>query len=173
MSKSLIKSTTVVVSMTMISRVFGFIRDMVTAHFRSEKCSKIRFLFGSVSMSKSLIKSTTVVVSMTMISRVFGFIRDMVTAHFFGAAAQFDAFSMAFRIPNFMRRLFAEGAFSQAFVPVLSEYQKTRSQEEMKRFIDAMTGSLGIALILFTLMGMIFAPVIVRIFAPGFETDGP
>ena len=124
-------------------------------------------------MSKSLIKSTTVVVSMTMISRVFGFIRDMVTAHFFGAAAQFDAFSMAFRIPNFMRRLFAEGAFSQAFVPVLSEYQKTRSSDEMRRFINAMTGSLGLALLVFTLVGMIFAPVIIRLFAPGFDTNGP
>ncbi|HEX4045486.1 MAG TPA: lipid II flippase MurJ, partial [Gammaproteobacteria bacterium] len=69
-------------------------------------------------MSKALVKSTSVVISMTMISRIFGFIRDMVTASLFGAGAAFDAFSVAFKIPNFMRRLFAEGSFSQAFVPV-------------------------------------------------------
>lgn len=123
-------------------------------------------------MSKTLVKSTTVVISMTMISRVFGFIRDMVTGYFFGAAAQFDAFSMAFRIPNFMRRLFAEGSFSQAFVPVLSEYQKQKSAEEMRTFINAMSGTLGIALLLVTIVGVVFAPWIIRLFAPGFETNG-
>lgn len=123
-------------------------------------------------MSKSLVKSTTVVVSMTMISRVFGFIRDMVTASIFGASAQFDAFSIAFRIPNLMRRLFAEGSFSQAFVPILSEYQKQKSKEEVQRFINAMSGTLGISLLLVTLLGVFGAPLIVRLFAPGFATDG-
>src|SRR3990167_2270926 len=101
-------------------------------------------------MSKNLVKSTSVVISMTMISRVFGFIRDMVTGYYFGASAQFDAFSVAFKIPNFMRRLFAEGSFSQAFVPVLSEYQKQQSHEEVRRFIDAMAGTLGIVLLAVT-----------------------
>src|SRR3990167_7005088 len=123
-------------------------------------------------MSKSLVKSTSVVISMTMISRVFVFIRDMVTAHLFGAGAAFDAFSVAFKIPNFMRRLFAEGSFSQAFVPVLSEYQKLKSQEEVKQFINAMAGTLGIVLLGVTLVGVICAPWIVRIFAPGFATSG-
>ena len=123
-------------------------------------------------MSKSLFKSTSVVISMTMISRVFGFIRDMVTATLFGASAQFDAFSIAFRIPNLMRRLFAEGSFSQAFVPVLSEYQKQKSQEEMQRFINAMSGTLAISLLVVTVLGIIFAPVIIRLFAPGFATNG-
>lgn len=123
-------------------------------------------------MSKNLVKSTTVVVSMTMISRVFGFIRDMVTANLFGAAAAFDAFSVAFRIPNFMRRLFAEGSFSQAFVPVLSEYQKQKSQEEVKDFINAMSGTLGITLIGVTILGILFAPLIVKLFAPGFAMSG-
>src|SRR3990167_1389521 len=123
-------------------------------------------------MSKSLFKSTSVVISMTMISRVFGFIRDMVTAHFFGASASFDAFSVAFRIPNFMRRLFAEGSFSQAFVPVLSEYQKQKTSEEIKQFVDAMSGTLGIVLLAVTIVGVVFAPLIVRIFAPGFVTQG-
>ncbi len=123
-------------------------------------------------MSKALVKSTSVVISMTMISRVFGFLRDMVTATIFGAGAQFDAFSVAFRIPNFMRRLFAEGSFSQAFVPILSEYQKKKSQEEVKRFIDAMFGTLSISLFIVTVLGVLAAPWIVRIFAPGFETQG-
>ena len=82
-------------------------------------------------MSKSLFKSSGVVASFTLLSRVFGFIRDMVTAAFFGAAAAFDAFTIAFRIPNLMRRLSAEGSFSQAFVPVLSEYQKTKNETLM------------------------------------------
>lgn len=123
-------------------------------------------------MSKSLIKSTSSVVFMTVISRIFGFIRDMVTASFFGAGAAFDAFSIAFRIPNFMRRLFAEGSFSQAFVPVLSEYQKQKSREEVKHFISAMAGTLGIALLIVTILGVIGAPLIVRLFAPGFITSG-
>lgn len=73
---------------------------------------------------QSLLKSTTLVAVMTFISRIMGFIRDMILAQMFGAEASMDAFYLAFRIPNFMRRLFAEGAFSQAFVPVLAEYQK-------------------------------------------------
>jgi putative peptidoglycan lipid II flippase len=123
-------------------------------------------------MSKSLVKSTSVVVSMTTISRIFGFIRDMVTANVFGAGAAFDAFSVAFKIPNFMRRLFAEGSFSQAFVPILSEYQKQKSQQELQRFINAMAGTLGLALLVVTILGVIFAPLIIRIFAPGFATSG-
>ena len=123
-------------------------------------------------MSKALLKSTSVVVSITMVSRVFGFIRDMVTASFFGAGATFDAFSVAFKIPNFMRRLFAEGSFSQAFVPVLSEYQKLRSQEEVQRFLNSMLGTLSLALFIVTILGMVGAPFIVRLFAPGFVTSG-
>ncbi len=128
--------------------------------------------FGSENMSKSLFKSTSVVVSMTMISRIFGFVRDMVTAYLFGAGAAFDAFSVAFKIPNFMRRLFAEGSFSQAFVPVLAEYQKRKSSDEVTRFINAMSGTLGVTLIIVTVLGMVGAPWIVRIFAPGFAVSG-
>ncbi len=107
-----------------------------------------------------------------MVSRIFGFLRDMVTATFFGAGAAFDAFSIAFKIPNFMRRLFAEGSFSQAFVPVLSEYQKLKSEEEVQRFLNAMLGTLGLTLFIVTCLGVLGAPFIVRIFAPGFETSG-
>lgn len=123
-------------------------------------------------MSKRLFKSTSMVSLMTMNSRIFGFIRDMVTAQIFGASAEFDAFLVAFKIPNFMRRLFAEGSFSQAFVPVLSEYQK-QAPEEIKRFIGAMSGTLGLVLLGVTLLGVFFAPVLVRVFAFGFETSGP
>lgn len=123
-------------------------------------------------MSKSLLKSTSVVVTMTVISRVFGFLRDMITAQIFGAGAAFDAFSVAFKIPNFMRRLFAEGSFSQAFVPVLSEYQKQKSQDEVRHFINAMAGTLGMVLLIVSVLGVILAPWIIRLFAPGFATHG-
>src|SRR4029079_10699855 len=116
--------------------------------------------FGLSFMSKSLFKSTAVVGCMTMISRVFGFIRDMVTAHIFGAGGAFDAFSVAFKIPNFMRRLFAEGSFSQAFVPVLSEYQKQKTEEELQHFINAMCGTLSMVLFVVTIFGVVFAPLI-------------
>jgi putative peptidoglycan lipid II flippase len=121
-----------------------------------------------VPMSKALVKSTSAVAGITMISRVFGFIRDMVTAHLFGASLFSDAFFVAFRIPNFMRRLFAEGSFSQAFVPVLSEFQKQKSPDEIKLFINSMAGTLGAVLLIVTFIGILGAPVIVRLFAPGY-----
>lgn len=123
-------------------------------------------------MSKHLFKSTSVVASMTMVSRVFGFLRDMATAQLFGTGAAFDAFSVAFRIPNLMRRLFAEGSFSQAFVPVLSEYQKQASSTQIQQFINAIAGTLGFVLLGVTLMGVLLAPWIIRLFAPGFAADG-
>jgi putative peptidoglycan lipid II flippase len=94
-------------------------------------------------------------------------VRDQVIAWIFGAGAATDAFFVAFKIPNFMRRLFAEGAFSLAFVPVLSEYKSQRPLE-LKAFIDRVAGTLGAALLLVTLVGVIGAPVVIAIFAPGF-----
>jgi len=105
---------------------------------------------------------------MTFISRMMGFVRDMVIAQMFGAHAGMDAFIIAFKIPNFMRRLFAEGAFSQAFVPVLAEYQKTRTVAEVRQFLARIAGSLSAILSLVTVIGVLAAPVIVFIFAPGF-----
>ncbi len=124
-------------------------------------------------MSKALFKSTSIFSSMTFLSRIFGFLRDMVTANIFGAGFAFDAFSAAFRIPNFMRRLFAEGSFSQAFVPVLAEYQKNKSHEEIKNFVSAVAGTLGIVLLAVTIAGIICAPAIIHLFTPGFEKGGP
>ncbi|MEE8342412.1 MAG: lipid II flippase MurJ, partial [Gammaproteobacteria bacterium] len=83
-------------------------------------------------MSQKLLKRTATVGSMTLISRVLGFVRDMVFARFFGPGLAMDAFFVAFKIPNFLRRLFAEGAFSQAFVPVLSEYKRQRSEQDVQ-----------------------------------------
>lgn len=121
---------------------------------------------------QSLLRSTTLVSMMTFISRMAGFVRDMVLANFFGAEAGMDAFFVAFRIPNFMRRLFAEGAFAQAFVPVLAEYQKTRSPDEVRVFIARISGYLSSILTLVTVIGIVAAPVIIFLFAPGFAHDG-
>lgn len=120
---------------------------------------------------QSLLRSTSLVSLMTFISRMMGFARDMVLAYFFGTQPGMDAFLVAFRIPNFMRRLFAEGAFSQAFVPVLAEYQKTRTVDEVRLFIARVSGSLGLVLSIVTFIGIVAAPVIVYLFAPGFGMD--
>lgn len=122
-------------------------------------------------MASHLLKSTTVVSFMTLVSRVVGFLRDMVLAHIFGAQGSFDAFLVAFKIPNFMRRLFAEGAFSQAFVPVLSEYRTQKTQVEVKNLVDHVFAGLSSVLFLVTILGMIAAPLFIRIFAPGFGQD--
>lgn len=121
---------------------------------------------------QSLLRSTSLVSLMTFISRIVGFARDMVLANFFGVQAGMDAFFVAFRIPNFMRRLFAEGAFAQAFVPVLAEYQKTRSTDDVRLFIARISGYLGAVLTVVTLIGIIASPIIVFLFAPGFSHDG-
>ncbi len=105
---------------------------------------------------------------MTFISRILGFLRDMIVAHVFGATLMTDAFYVAFKIPNLFRRLFAEGSFSQAFVPVLSEYKIQRTPEEMRTFINHLAGNLALILFIFTAVCMVLAPFIVDIFAPGF-----
>lgn len=120
---------------------------------------------------QSMLRSTSLVSVMTLISRLVGFARDMIIARTFGAHAGMDAFYIAFKIPNFMRRLFSEGAFSQAFVPVLAEYQKTRTMSEVRTFLARIAGSLSAALTLVTVVGVIAAPVIIYIFAPGFGED--
>lgn len=120
---------------------------------------------------QSLLRSTSLVSIMTLMSRIMGFARDMVLAFFFGTQPGMDAFLVAFRIPNFMRRLFAEGAFSQAFVPVLAEYQKSRTVSEVREFLARVAGSMGLVLSIVTVIGILAAPVIVYFFAPGFGHD--
>ncbi len=113
-------------------------------------------------------KSTALVGGMTFLSRIFGFIRDMVVARVFGADVGTDAFIVAFKIPNFLRRLFGEGAFAQAFVPVFSEYKTQRDHEEVRKLADDVAGTLGGVLLLVSIVGVLAAPVVVAIFAPGF-----
>lgn len=122
-------------------------------------------------MRKNLLKSSYVVASMTILSRIVGLVREIVFANFFGASAGMDAFLVAFRIPNFMRRLFAEGAFSQAFVPILSEYRQLRSEQDAHIFINRMAGMLSLVLLCVTTITVLLAPIFVMIFAPGFIHD--
>jgi putative peptidoglycan lipid II flippase len=121
--------------------------------------------------SKKLLKSTFVVGIMTLISRILGLLRDIILASYFGASGGTDAFFVAFKIPNFMRRLFAEGAFSQAFVPVFSEYKETRSREALMDLLNHVAGSLGGILLLISSIGALAAPLLVMVFAPGFWGD--
>ncbi len=126
-----------------------------------------------VPKGRGLLRSSALVGLMTMFSRVLGLIRDVVVANYFGAGSSADAFFVAFKIPNFLRRLFAEGAFSQAFVPVLSEYRSLRDLAAVKQLVDRVAGSLGLVLIVVTLLGVLGAPVLAAIFAPGFYLHDP
>ena len=105
---------------------------------------------------------------MTMLSRVLGLVRDIVLAAFIGASANADAFFVAFKIPNFLRRLFAEGAFSQAFVPVLSEYRERGGEAAVRELLDRVAGVLGGTLLLLTSLTVLAAPLVAGLFAPGF-----
>ncbi len=116
----------------------------------------------------TLIKSTFSVSLMTLLSRVLGLLRDIVIARFYSAGIEADAFFVAFKIPNFMRRLFAEGAFSLAFVPVLTEFKNSRTLDETRLLINQVAGTLGLILLVITTVGVLASPVLVSIFAAGF-----
>ena len=120
----------------------------------------------------NLLKALAAVGSMTLLSRILGFVRDAIIARAFGAGVMTDAFFVAFKLPNLLRRLFAEGAFSQAFVPILGEYKAKRSPEETRRLVDHVAGMLALALFLVTLLGVLAAPWVVYVSAPGF-IDSP
>ncbi|GAB6070923.1 murein biosynthesis integral membrane protein MurJ [Thiomicrorhabdus hydrogeniphila] len=105
---------------------------------------------------------------MTMISRVLGFVRDVIIARYFGASMGADAFFVAFKIPNFFRRLFAEGAFSQAFVPVLAEAKEKRGHDAVKHLVNAISFRLGGVLLLLTAFGVFGSSLWMIVFAPGF-----
>lgn len=119
----------------------------------------------------NLLKALAAVGSMTLLSRILGFVRDAVIARAFGAGAMTDAFFVAFRIPNLLRRLFAEGAFSQAFVPILGEYRATRTPEQTRLLVDHVAGMLLLALFVVTLLGVLAAPWVVYVSAPGFRDE--
>jgi putative peptidoglycan lipid II flippase len=107
----------------------------------------------------------------TLLSRILGFLRDLVIARLFGADAATDAFFVAFRIPNALRRLFAEGALSMALVPVLLEHKRRGGQQAVKALVDAAAGTLAAGLLIVTALGILIAPALVLLFAPGFVQD--
>ncbi len=118
-----------------------------------------------------MLRSAATVGVATTSSRVLGYVRDTVIATTFGAGPAADAFFVAFRIPNFLRRLFAEGAFSQAFVPVLSEYRTTRDPADVRDLVAHTLGTLGLVLLGVTLLAVAAAPLLVWLLAPGFGDD--
>ena len=119
----------------------------------------------------NLLKALAKVGSMTFVSRILGFVRDTLIARVFGAGMLSDAFIVAFKIPNLLRRISAEGAFSQAFVPILAEYKSQRSFEETQGLVNRVATWLAIILVIVTLLGMLAAPLIVSLIAPGFRAD--
>lgn len=124
-----------------------------------------------ITKPRRLLRSTSLVSGMTMLSRILGFIRDMVLASVFGAGGSFDAFVVAFKIPNFMRRLFGEGAFAQAFVPILAEFRTRESHEKTLEFVNRIAGTLAFSVMLLVLLVELIAPLVILIFAPGFTHD--
>ena len=121
--------------------------------------------------SRTLLKKSAIVSVMTLSSRILGLVRDVVFARMFGASLVMDAFLVANRIPNMLRRFFAEGAFSQGFVPVMARYRETHSEAEAREFAAAVAGTLGLVLFVVTVIGVVAAPVLVAIVAPGFIGD--
>lgn len=119
----------------------------------------------------NLLKALVTISSLTLLSRVLAFIRDVLIARIFGAGAATDAFFVAFRLPNLLRRLFAEGAFSQAFVPIFGEYKNRRGHDETRLLVDHVVTLLAIILFIVTLIGIVAAPLLVYLTAPGFVQD--
>jgi putative peptidoglycan lipid II flippase len=118
-----------------------------------------------------LLRSTGTVGGFTLLSRILGLVRDVVFARLFGAAGVMDAFFVAFRIPNIFRRFFAEGSFSQAFVPVFAEYDEKGDHAAVRELVDRTAGTLGIILFGITALGVVAAPLFIAVFAPGFIAE--
>ncbi|MBK7022133.1 MAG: murein biosynthesis integral membrane protein MurJ [Sulfuritalea sp.] len=119
----------------------------------------------------NLLRALATVSGMTLLSRILGFVRDFVIARTFGAGMMTDAFFVAFRLPNLLRRLFAEGAFSQAFVPVLAEYRNRRGEIETRTLVDRVASVLFLALVVVSALGAVAAPLLIAVTAPGFSAD--
>jgi putative peptidoglycan lipid II flippase len=119
----------------------------------------------------NLLKALAAVSSLTLVSRILAFVRDVLIARVFGAGAATDAFFVAFKLPNLLRRLFAEGAFSQAFVPIFGEYKSRRGHDETKLLVDHVTTMLALILFVVTIIGIVAAPILVYISAPGFAKE--
>ena len=125
----------------------------------------------TVAEDSKLVRSSAVVGGATMLSRILGLLRDVVLANLIGANGNADAFFVAFKIPNFLRRLFAEGAFAQAFVPVLADTREKGGREAVRELIDRVAGMLGGTLLLLTLITVMASPLVATLFAPGFLRD--
>ncbi len=121
--------------------------------------------------SMNLLRALATVSGMTLLSRILGFVRDFVQARAFGAGIEMDAFVVAFRLPNLLRRMFAEGAFSQAFVPILAEYKNKRGEEETHRLVSHVASALGLVVLIVSILGALAAPAIIYATAPGFSAD--
>lgn len=119
----------------------------------------------------NLLKALAAVSSMTLLSRILGFVRDTIIARVFGAGMMTDAFFVAFKIPNLLRRLFAEGAFSQAFVPILAEYKVRHGHDATRALADQVGTALTLALIVVALLGVVGAPWVAYVSAPGFRSE--
>src|SRR5664279_314805 len=123
-------------------------------------------------MSRTLLKSTGVTGISTLLSRITGLMRDMAITAAMGVGPISDAFYVSYKIPNFLRRLFAEGAFSQSFVPVISEYRLKRQPDEVRDLVAGSAGTLGLVLLGVTILGVIGAPAIIYLYANGFTHKG-
>ncbi|MCB1916803.1 MAG: murein biosynthesis integral membrane protein MurJ [Rhodocyclaceae bacterium] len=119
----------------------------------------------------NLLRALVTVSGMTLLSRVLGFVRDFVIARAFGAGLATDAFFVAFRLPNLLRRMFAEGAFSQAFVPILAEVKNREGDEAAHRLVNRVATLLGLAVLVVSIVGAIAAPLIIHLSAPGFADE--
>jgi putative peptidoglycan lipid II flippase len=123
-------------------------------------------------MKGGFLRSTSIIGAMTLLSRISGLVRDMVYSRMFGTGPAMEAFFLVFKIPNFLRRITGEGAFSQAFVPVVSEYRLKREHGEVDALVAGTMGTLGLLLFAVTLVGVLAAPAVIYLFAPGFEPSG-
>jgi putative peptidoglycan lipid II flippase len=122
-------------------------------------------------LSGRIFKSTMVTGVATLVSRVTGLVREIAYAVMFGASGFMDAWLVAFKIPNFLRRLFAEGSFSQAFVPVISEYKHKRPTDDVRQLVDEVAGTFGVVLFVITAIGVIAAPLVILAFAPSWHDE--
>ena len=127
----------------------------------------IRFV-RIMSENHKIARAATTIGMGTLLSRILGFLRDMVIAHFFGAGMAADAFFVAFRIPNLWRRLVGEGSLTISFIPVYTEYLTQRSEEETRKVTHIAFTIAGVILLILTLLGVLFSPILIRIIAPGF-----
>ena len=118
-----------------------------------------------------MLKSGLVVSSMTLISRVLGLVRDVVVANLMGAGASADVFFFANKIPNFLRRLFAEGAFAQAFIPVLTEVKSHQNDAELEDFVAKVSGTLGAIVFITAIVGVVLSPLLAALFGTGWFID--